>query len=63
MKRGARTSLVALIAFAGYALAVVILGIVGSGHGYAFWAQIAVVIVLGLAAIWVARWIYRRRAG
>jgi hypothetical protein len=55
-------SLVVLIAFAGYALAVVIVGIVGSGHGSAFWAQIAVVIGLGIAAIWVARWIYRRRA-
>jgi len=63
VKRGARTSLLALILFVGYALAVVIVGIAGSGHGSVFWAQIAVVIVLGLAAIWVARWIYRRRAG
>jgi hypothetical protein len=55
-------SIVALILFAGYALFVVIVGIAGSGDGAAFWVQIGVTLVLAAAALWLARWIYRRRA-
>ena len=54
--------MIALIAFAGYALLVVIAGVVGSGHGAVFWAQIGVTVILAAAALWLARWIYRRRA-
>jgi hypothetical protein len=54
--------MIALILFVGYATYVVIAGIVGSGHGPVFWAQIGVTVVLALAALWLARWLYRRRA-
>jgi membrane protein implicated in regulation of membrane protease activity len=53
--------MIALILFVGYALFVVIAGILGSGHGTAFWAQIVVTLVLAAAALWLLRWIYRRR--
>jgi membrane protein implicated in regulation of membrane protease activity len=56
----AKTSLIALFLFVAYALFVVIAGILGSGHGPGFWAQIVVTLVLAAAALWVARWIYRR---
>ena len=61
MNRRGRISIVALILFAGYALFVVIVGIAGSGDGAAFWIQIGVTLVLAAAALWLARWIYRRR--
>jgi MYXO-CTERM domain-containing protein len=54
--------MIALILFAGYALFVVIAGIAGSGDGAAFWVQIGVALLLAAAALWLARWIYRRRA-
>ena len=53
--------MIALALFVGYALFVVIAGIAGNGHGPAFWAQIGVIVVLAVGALWVARWIYRRR--
>jgi membrane protein implicated in regulation of membrane protease activity len=53
--------MIALILFVGYALFVVIAGIVGNGHGPAFWAQIGVIVVLAVAALWLVRWLYRRR--
>ena len=62
MNRRGRLSIVALILFAGYALFVVIAGIAGSGDGTAFWVQIVVTLVLAAGALWLARWIYRRRA-
>ena len=61
MNRRARTSIIALILFAGYALVVVIGGIVGSGDGAAFRVPIGAAVVPAAAALWVARWIYRRR--
>lgn len=62
MNGRARTSIVALILFVGYALFVVIAGIAEGGHGPFFWAQIGVALLLAVGALWLARWLYRRRA-
>jgi hypothetical protein len=62
VKRRGRVSIVALILFAGYTLFVVIAGVAGRGSGTAFWIQIGVALVLAAGALWLARWIYRRRA-
>jgi membrane protein implicated in regulation of membrane protease activity len=59
--RRARVSIIALIAFAVYSLFVVGVAIAGHGHGSTFWVSIVVIILLAVAAVWLARWIYRRR--
>ena len=59
--RRARVSIIALIVFALYSLFVVGVAIAGKGHGSTFWASIVVIILLAAVAVWLARWIYRRR--
>ena len=61
MNRRALTSMIALIVFAGYAVFVIVVAIAGKGHGSTFWISIAVIVLLALLALWLARWIYRRR--
>jgi hypothetical protein len=53
--------MIALILFAGYSVFVVVFAIAGKGHGSVFWVSIGVIIVLAVGALWLARWIYRRR--
>jgi uncharacterized membrane protein len=60
MSRRMRNSIVALIVFAAYSVFVIVRGIVGSGHGSGFWAQIGVIVALGVAALLLSRWLYRR---
>jgi Kef-type K+ transport system membrane component KefB len=62
--RGGRgwISIVVLILFAGYAVFVLVVALSnGKGHGSVFWASIGVIVVLAVASLWLARWIYRRR--
>jgi membrane protein DedA with SNARE-associated domain len=61
VNRRARTSMIALIVFAGYSVFVVVVAITGKGHGSMFWISIAVIVLLALLALWLARWLYRRR--
>jgi MYXO-CTERM domain-containing protein len=61
VNRRALTSMIALIVFAGYAVFVIVVAIAGKGHGSTFWISIAVIVLLALLALWLARWIYRRR--
>ena len=57
-----RVSIIALILFAAYSLAVVVRSVSdGRGHGPLFWASIGVILLLAGAALWLSRWIYRRR--
>jgi hypothetical protein len=53
--------MIALILFAAYSVFVIVLAIAGKGHGSVFWVSIGVIIVLAVGALWLARWIYRRR--
>ena len=64
MRKGsARTSIIALILFAGYSVFVVVVAVSsGKGHGAVFWASIGVIILLAVAAVWLSRRIYRRRS-
>jgi membrane protein implicated in regulation of membrane protease activity len=52
--------MIVLILFAAYAVFVVVVAIVGSGHGSGFWASLGLIVVLAAAALWLARRIYRR---
>jgi cellulose synthase/poly-beta-1,6-N-acetylglucosamine synthase-like glycosyltransferase len=61
VNRRKRTSIIALMLFAAYSLFVVVVAIAGSGHGSAFWVSIGVILLLAAGAVWLARWIYRRR--
>jgi len=57
-----RISIIVLILFAAYSVYIVVLAVSsGKGHGAFFWASIGVIIVLAIAALWLSRWIYRRR--
>lgn len=60
MTRRTRNTIVILILFAAYAVFVVALAIAGKGHGSGFWAQLGVIIVLAIGALWLSRWLYRR---
>jgi membrane protein implicated in regulation of membrane protease activity len=59
--RRAKVSIIALVVFAVYSLFVVGVAIAGKGHGSTFWVSIVVIVLLAVAAVWLARWIYRRR--
>lgn len=59
--RRATVSIIALVVFAVYSLFVVGVAIAGHGHGSTFWLSIVAIVLLALAAVWLARWIYRRR--
>ena len=62
-KASARTSVIALILFAGYSVFVVVEALSsGKGHGSVFWVSIGVIILLAVAALWLSRRIYRRRS-
>jgi hypothetical protein len=55
-------SMIVLVLFAGYAVFVLVVALSsGKGHGAGFWVSIGVIVVLAAAALWLARWIYRRR--
>lgn len=58
-----RTSIIALLLFAAYSVFVLVVAVSsGKGHGSVFWVSIGVIVVLGVAAIWLSRRIYRRRS-
>ncbi len=62
-KASARTSVIALILFAGYSVFVVVVAVAsGKGHGSVFWASIGVIVLLAVGAVWLSRRIYRRRS-
>jgi membrane protein implicated in regulation of membrane protease activity len=62
-KARARTSIIALILFAGYSVFVVVVAVSsGKGRGSVFWVSIGVIILLAVAALWLSRRIYRRRS-
>jgi Kef-type K+ transport system membrane component KefB len=63
MRRGRGwISIIVLILFAGYAVFVLVVALSsGKGHGAVFWSSIVVIVALAAAALWLARWIYRRR--
>jgi Kef-type K+ transport system membrane component KefB len=54
-------SIAALVAFAAYSIFVVIVALSGEGHGPVFWASIVVIVLMAGAALWGARWLFRRR--
>jgi hypothetical protein len=57
-----RVSMIALILFAAYSVFVVVVSIAAwEGRGVVFWTSIAIIILLAGAALWLSRWIYRRR--
>jgi hypothetical protein len=54
--------MIVLVLFAGYAVFVLVVALSsGKGHGAGFWVSIGVIVVLAAAALWLARWFYRRR--
>jgi FtsH-binding integral membrane protein len=60
-QRRAGITRVALLAFAGYGLFLVIVAIAGEGHGSVFWTSINVIVVLAATALWVARRLSKAR--
>ena len=55
-------AIAALVVFAGYVAFVLVLSISsGEGHGSGYWASIAVLVLLVLASLWGARYLFRRR--
>ena len=64
MRKGsARTSIIALILFAGYSVFVVVVAVAsGKGHGSVFWVSIGAIVLLAVGAVWLSRRIYRRRS-
>jgi membrane protein implicated in regulation of membrane protease activity len=60
VSRRTRNTIVVLILFAAYAVFVIVRAIVARGHGSSFWAQIGVIVLLAVAALWLSRWLYRR---
>jgi hypothetical protein len=60
--RRAWISIVALILFTGYAVFVLVVALAsGEGQGPVFWTSIGAIVALAAGALWLARWIYRRR--
>jgi hypothetical protein len=57
----AGVSIAALVAFAAYSIFVVVVAVSGEGHGPVFWASIVVIVLMAGAALWGARWFFRRR--
>ena len=54
--------MIALILFVAYSVFVVVVSIAaGEGQDVVFWTSIGIIIVLALAALWLSRWMYRRR--
>jgi membrane protein implicated in regulation of membrane protease activity len=60
VSRRTRNTIIVLILFAAYAVFVIVRAIVARGHGSSFWAQIGVIVLLAVAALWLSRWLYRR---
>ncbi len=63
MRRGnIGLAIVALLAFAGYAMFVLGVSISsGDGHGSGYWASIAVIVLLIAVALWIAVYLFRGR--
>jgi lipopolysaccharide export LptBFGC system permease protein LptF len=60
VSRRTRNTIIVLILFAAYNVFVIVRAITARGHGSGFWAQIVVIVVLAVAALWLSRWLYRR---
>ena len=55
-------AIIALLAFAGYTIFVLVVSISsGDGHGSGYWASIALIVLLVVASLWGASYLFRRR--
>ena len=55
-------AIAALVIFAGYVVFVLALSLSsGDGHGSGYWASIAVLVLLVVASVWAANYLFRNR--